>query len=274
MNNITPVVKQLLIINIIFFIGSQIVPISYEYFSLYYPESVKFKFWQPITHMFMHAKMPNLMHIVFNMFGLFSFGSVLEQLWGGKKFLFFYISCGLGAALLHIGVNYFEVQSILSEARSLNLSADDIRKILNFNIVNGDYYDRELFYEKLQPFLQNLGKVNLLNEVNFNALYRANINSGVPSVGASGAIYGLLTAFAFMVPNAELSLMFIPIPIKAKYFVPGILAIDLFLGFKGSSIFGAGSTGIAHFAHIGGALTGFIMMWFWKKNQFNHNRWN
>ena len=77
-----------------------------------------------------------------------------------------------------------------------------------------------------------------------------------------------------MVPNAELSLMFIPIPIKAKYFVPGILAIDLFLGFKGSSIFGAGSTGIAHFAHIGGALTGFIMMWFWKKNQFNHNRWN
>ena len=96
----------------------------------------------------------------------------------------------------------------------------------------------------------------------------------IPAVGASGAIYGLLVAFAFMVPNAELALMFIPIPIKAKYFVPGILAIDLFLGFKGSSIFGAGSTGIAHFAHIGGALTGFLMMWYWKKNQFNNNRWN
>ena len=77
-----------------------------------------------------------------------------------------------------------------------------------------------------------------------------------------------------MMPNAELALLFIPVPIKAKYFVPGILAIDLFLGFKGQSIFGAGSTGIAHFAHVGGALSGFLMMWFWKKNQFNNNRWN
>jgi membrane associated rhomboid family serine protease len=77
-----------------------------------------------------------------------------------------------------------------------------------------------------------------------------------------------------MLPNAELALLFIPIPIKAKYFVPGLLTIDLFLGFRGSSIFGAGSTGIAHFAHVGGAITGFLMMWFWKKNEFNKNRWN
>ena len=88
----------------------------------------------------------------------------------------------------------------------------------------------------------------------------ASISQGT-AVGASGAIYGLLTAFAFMFPTAELGIMFIPIPIKAKYFVPGIIAIDLFLGFKGSSLFGAGGTGIAHFAHIGGALTGFILMW-------------
>lgn len=94
------------------------------------------------------------------------------------------------------------------------------------------------------------------------------------SLGASGAVYGLLVAFAFMFPSAQLGLMFIPVPIKAKYFVPGILAIDLFLGLKGSSIFGSGSTGIAHFAHLGGALTGFIMMWYWKKNQFTKNRWN
>jgi membrane associated rhomboid family serine protease len=98
--------------------------------------------------------------------------------------------------------------------------------------------------------------------------------SKVPVVGASGAIYGLLVAFAFMFPMAELGIMFIPIPIKAKYFVPGLLVIDLFLGFNGQSIFGAGSTGVAHFAHIGGAITGFIMMWYWKKNQFKHNRWN
>jgi membrane associated rhomboid family serine protease len=93
-------------------------------------------------------------------------------------------------------------------------------------------------------------------------------------VGASGAIYGLLTAFAFMFPNAELALIFIPIPIKAKYFVPVIIGIDLFLGFKGSSIFGAGSTGIAHFAHVGGALCGLLMMWYWKRNQFDKNRWH
>jgi membrane associated rhomboid family serine protease len=95
-----------------------------------------------------------------------------------------------------------------------------------------------------------------------------------PSLGASGAIYGLLTAFAFMFPNAELALLFIPVPIKAKYFVPGIIAIDLFLGFKGNSLFGNGGTGIAHFAHIGGALCGFLMMWYWKKNSFNKNRWD
>ena len=92
-------------------------------------------------------------------------------------------------------------------------------------------------------------------------------------VGASGAIYGLLVAFAFMFPNAELALMFIPIPIKAKYFVPGLLLIDLYLGVSGGSLFG-GSGGIAHFAHLGGALIGYLMMWYWKKSQFNRNRWN
>jgi membrane associated rhomboid family serine protease len=93
------------------------------------------------------------------------------------------------------------------------------------------------------------------------------------AVGASGAIYGLLVAFAFMAPNAELGLMFIPIPIKAKYFVPGLLAIDLFMGVSGESIFG-GASGIAHFAHIGGALVGFLMVWYWKKNEFNRHRWH
>ena len=108
----------------------------------------------------------------------------------------------------------------------------------------------------------------------FDAIREASDVSKSTVIGASGALYGLLAAFAFMFPNAELALLFIPVPIKAKYFVPGILAIDLFLGFKGESIFGAGSTGIAHFAHIGGAMTGFLMRWFWKKNEFNKNRWN
>lgn len=268
--NITPVVKQLLIINILFFIGSYFVPVAYDLFSLYYPENNQFKGWQFITHMFMHAPFPNVAHILFNMFALYSFGSALEHFWGGKKFLFFYISCGLGSALLHTGMNYYEINSFLSDVASLKLSSSEV-----YLLLNADY--SSLFDEKGQMMA---GEINTLLErvhctqEQFNSIIQASMISKVPMLGASGAIYGLLAAFAFMFPNAELGLMFIPIPIKAKYFVPAILAIDLFLGFKGGSIFGGGSTGIAHFAHVGGALTGFLMMWYWKKNQFNKNRWN
>jgi membrane associated rhomboid family serine protease len=206
MMNITPVVKQLLIINIIFFIGTMFnEELAFRFFALFSFESPNFRWYQLLTHMFMHGGIP---HIAFNMFALYSFGSTLESFWGGKKFLFFYISCGLGAAIAN-------------------------------NLVN-------------QYFLHDVYSI---------------------AVGASGAIYGLLVAFGFMFPNAQLGIMFIPVPVKAKYFIPGIIAIDLFLGLKGDSLFGGG-TGIAHFAHIGGAITGFIMMWFWKKNQFNDKRWN
>jgi membrane associated rhomboid family serine protease len=257
--NITPVVKQLLIINILFFIGTFSLggfsadsfnpdnP-AFKILSLFFLENANFHFWQLITHMFMHG---GLMHIAFNMFALYSFGSALEHFWGGKKFLFFYISCGLGAALLHTGVNYYFFQEGLNSLIGQGFSKVEILEVLNGK------NNQEL-----------IGILNTPGFESFTSSYFGTV------VGASGAIYGLLVAFAFMFPNAELALMFIPVPIKAKYFVPGILAVDLFLGFKGQSIFGAGSTGIAHFAHIGGALTGFLMMWFWKKNQFNKNRWN
>ena len=271
MMNITPVVKQLLIINIIFFIGSQLVPLAESYFALYYFENPMFKFWQPLSHMFMHG---GLMHIFFNMFALYSFGSALEHFWGGNKFLFFYISCGLGAALLHSVVDYIQLQNILTSVSDLNLSHEVLNKVLSVKFDDGNVYRPDFFQEAIRPILIENKKWDLINQDNFRTLYDAAIQFDSKAVGASGAVYGLLVAFAFMFPNAELALMFIPIPIKAKYFVPGILAIDLFLGFKGSSIFGAGSTGIAHFAHIGGELTGFIMMWYWKKNQFNHKRWN
>lgn len=250
--NITPTVKQLLIINIIFFIGSQVVGnAAYDLFSLYFFENNKFQVWQPLTHMFMHAALPNFMHILFNMFALYSFGSALEHFWGGKKFLFFYISCGLGAALLHTGINYYEFHQGYEAFINNGFSVEEINTFLKGDSVSVN--GREVIDQAI------------LN--NFSSAYHT------PVVGASGAIYGLLVAFAFMFPNAELALMFIPIPIKAKYFVPGILAVDLFLGLKGGSIFGS-TSGIAHFAHIGGALTGFLMMWYWKKNQFNRNRWN
>lgn len=248
----TETVKQLLIINIIFYIGSQFVSAAYPLFSLYFPENPNFRFWQPITSMFMHAPMPNLMHIAFNMFALVSFGSALEHFWGGKKFLFFYISCGLGAALLHVGFSYYEYNSALSALQEAKIPTD----VINMIAKEGKY----------NQTITDLVPLSTLEQLFFSF--------NTPSVGASGAIYGLLTAFAFMFPNAELALLFIPVPIKAKYFVSGLIFLDLFLGFKGSSIFGSGGTGIAHFAHVGGAITGFIMMWYWKNNSFNNRRWN
>lgn len=246
----TEMVKHLLIINIIFFVGSYLVPATQELFALYYFENDKFHFWQPLTHMFMHG---GLMHIFFNMFALVSFGSALEQFWGGKKFLFFYFSCGIGAMLLHTGVNYLLVHHGLDVL-----------------VANG--FDKGAIYETM-----NLGKYGTEWSQFMSQSSLDNMLSSflIPAVGASGAIYGLLVAFAFMFPNAELALMFIPMPIKAKYFVPGILAVDLYLGLQGASLFGSGGgTGVAHFAHLGGALFGYIMMWYWKKNQFNNNRWN
>jgi membrane associated rhomboid family serine protease len=270
MMRMTDTVKQLLIINIIFFVGSQFVANAYPLLSLYYPENPNFRIWQPLTSMFMHAPMPNLMHIVFNMFALVSFGAALEHYWGAKKFIFFYISCGLGAVALHTSVNYIQIQYTLEQLSSLNFSKSDIHILLSTDY-SGVFDDKgQMLASKVKTILDNAH----CTQEQFNILSSAVQTFQSTSLGASGAIYGLLTAFAFMFPNAELGLMFIPIPIKAKYFVPGIIAIDLFLGFKGSSLFGSGGTGIAHFAHIGGALTGFLMMWYWKKNQFNRNRWD
>lgn len=243
MIQITDAVKQLIIVNIILFVGAWIVPELNYYFALYYPENPNFKIWQIITHMFMHG---GLMHILFNMFALYSFGSILENIWGSKKFILFYILCGLGSAFLYTAVNYWQFHDAYNTLIAEGVTQLDINHLLE----NG----RGVIYSN--DVVQSLSS-------SYNSV----------AVGASGAIYGLLVAFAFMFPNAGLSLIFVPVPIKAKYFVPIILAYDLFSGLNGSSIFGFG-TGIAHFAHIGGALVGFLLMWMWKKKQFDQYRWD
>ena len=193
----------------------------------------------------------SLMHILFNMFALYSFGSTLEHFWGGKKFLFFYISCGLGAALLHTGVNYYY-----------------FHKGLDLLVENGQ--DRMEVLKVLSQGKFNTSWQEIIPLSDFNNFIESYF---VRALGASGAIYGLLIAFAFMFPNAELGLMFIPIPIKAKYFVPIYMILyDGLFGIFGSSI--GMASDVAHVAHIGGAITGFLMMWFWKKNSFDKHRWN
>jgi len=269
MMRITETVKHLIIINVIFFVGSYLAPGVVDYLTLHSVQSDKFKIWQLFTHMFMHG---GIAHIFFNMFALFSFGGLLEQIWGPKKFIFFYVSCGLGSAALHLGVNYFEIQHILDNISHLNLSAETVHNLINVPYRNGNTVDTNQFAQGVLSILQNAGKIP--REGDLQPIFDAAVVNQTPMLGASGAIYGLLVAFAFMFPNAELMLMFIPIPIKAKYFVPVLLAYDLFSGVRGQSLFGGSSDGVAHFAHLGGAVLGFLMMWYWKKNQYNGNRWN
>lgn len=247
MIRISDAVKHLLIINVLLFIATQIYGDQmYQWLSLWFPENENFGFWQVLSHMFMHG---NFMHILFNMYALWAFGSPLEQIWGKKRFFFFYFSAGLGAALIHTGVNYYYFNQGLEALLNAGISETDIFSLLRSGQYNTGWYD--------------IASKDVID--NFLSAY------SVPAVGASGAIYGILVAFGMMFPNAELFLIFVPIPIKAKYFVPALIALDLFSGVTGYSIFGGG---IAHFAHIGGALFGFIMMWYWKRNQFNNNRWD
>lgn len=244
MGRLTEAVKHLLIINVILFFATQLYGDQmYQWLSLWFPENSNFQWWQVVTHMFMHG---GLMHIVFNMYALWAFGTPLEQVWGRNKFLFFYFSAGLGSAMLHSGVNFYLFNEGLNALVDAGMSKTQVLEIISQGQYSPDWY--------------NLASKSTID--NFLSAYNT------PAVGASGAIYGILVAFAFMYSEARLMLIFLPVPIKAKYFVPLLLLGDL--------IFGIGNvnTGVAHFAHIGGALIGFIMMWYWKKNQFNQNRWD
>ena len=233
MNNIyiPPVVKNLLIINVIFFIAKMLFESIHPDYILgaFYFDSGLFRAWQPITYMFMHG---SYMHIFFNMFALYSFGSILEAHWGAKRFINFYLITGLGALALQWGVQAFEVYQITGS-------------VFNPDAVNVDFAT-----EMVRLNLQNLSPAD------------GNTIMGIystPMVGASGAIFGLLVAFAMLYPNLEMYIMFIPVPVKAKYIIPVYIVIELTLGvakIQGDSV--------AHFAHLGGALIGYILVKIWR----------
>ena len=206
MNRISPTVKQLLIINIIFYFGSSFslnTDFIYSLFSLHFPENPEFKFWQLITHMFMHG---GVLHLAFNMFALWMFGSAIESIFGSRRFLFFYLTCGLGAAIAQISFLYY---SFYSNLDLLLISGYDQQTILNL-LIEGKY---------------NTGWGNILGPeglMSFNTSFLSTM------VGASGAIMGILVAFGMFFPESKLMLIFFPIPVKAKYFIPGIILLDLF----------------------------------------------
>jgi membrane associated rhomboid family serine protease len=195
MRQLTPIVKNLIIANVLVFVAQFMFGrqgIDIESWAALFPYGTPyFKIWQLVTYMFLHG---GLMHIFFNMFTLFIFGPILENLWGAKRFFNFYIICGIAAGLAHLFINP------------------------GFSI----------------------------------------------AVGASGAIMGIMAAFAYLFPNTELMLMFIPVPIKAKYLIPGFMALDIFGAFAGVP-----GDNIAHWAHLGGALAGFILVFIWNKTNRN-----
>lgn len=248
-NRITDTVKTLLIANVMFFIGSQFLgDYAYKLFALWYPEHPNFGFWQLVSHMFMHG---GLTHILFNMFALFIFGSVLEMYLGQQRFLFLYFSAGFGAAGFQILFSYIGFQDAYQYYIDAGITPSQIQSVLDSVMQSGQYQTYGIPKDISTQLIQNYT---------------------TPMVGASGAIFGVLAAFAVVYPNMPLYIIFIPIPIKAKYLIGGYFLLNVYSAVTGSSI--AGPSNTAYWAHIGGAVIGFITMWIWKKNQLNQNRWN
>ena len=240
MNNITDAIKHLIVINIIVFVAPQLMQTDYtNILALHFPKNEHFGFWQYATHMFMHG---GFAHILFNMYGLWAFGTPLEQMWGKNKFIFFYFSSGIGAGLIYTMVNYYQFNSIFELFIQAGLNESEVIAILKQGSTND--------FRVLEAITQQQ-----FNEI--FALYNT------PAVGASGAVYGVLVAFGMYFKDAKLALIFFPVPIAAKYFIPIMILGDLFFGVTKYSV-----GNIAHFAHIGGALIGFIIALYWKKNQF------
>ncbi|MDP5157083.1 MAG: rhomboid family intramembrane serine protease [Flaviramulus sp.] len=273
MMRISETVKHLIIINVIMFIGTLTVGqgvLFYDWFAMHFPQNLAFQPWQIVTHMFMHG---GAMHLLFNMFALWMFGTPVEQVLGSKRFLFIYFSAGLGAVALQVGYYYFDFYSAYKGISSLNMEGELLKKIISIDASDGQFIKGDILSKQMIPFLNEYYfNANSIDSTAFKSLFEMNVIARNTMVGASGCIMGILVAFGMMNPNAELMMIFLPIPIKAKYFIPGIIILDLISGITGQSFFSPSNT--AYMAHVGGALTGFIIMWYWKKTQFNKNRWD
>lgn len=222
--SIPPVIKNLVILNALVYFAQQIFGNNGPYgvenlFALHDIHSVYFRPHQLITHMFMHGSLP---HLLFNMLALWMFGSILENLWGSKRFLAFYVLCGLGAAVLHMGVLYVEMSEVMEVFKQLPASQQE------------------------------------------ELLYSQNFKVNTATVGASGAVFGCLAAFGYLFPNSLIYVYFF-IPIKAKWFVIFYAALELWLGVQNSA-----GDNVAHWAHLGGALVGFLLVLYWNKRNRRH----
>jgi len=232
-----PVVKNLIIINVAVWVANllfiQFANINLiQVLGLFPLPSPLFKPWQIVTHMFMHSS-GRIFHIFFNMWALYMFGKILENIWGGKRFFIYYMITGLGAMLIHALVTYLQLAPEIAQLKA-HYSVDRI----NMTLLNEILRPGNPFYSLARELL-------------------------IPTVGASGAVYGVLLAFGVLFPNTTLMIIPIPVPIKAKWVVLGAAVISLVLGLSGKG------GNIAHFAHLGGMIFGYILIRFWNKHTTN-----
>ncbi len=228
--NIPPVVKNLIIINVLMLVATYIMKMRginlASILGLHYIGSPAFQPYQLVTHLFMHGGFP---HLLFNMFALWMFGRVLESVWGPKRFFIYYFVTGLGAAALHMLVLFIEYKVTIS-----HISPDQLEYFKEL-AANGKY-------------IQGTASETITSIMS------------TPTVGASGAVFGVLLGFGMLFPNTQLMLLFPPIPIKAKYFVIGYGLLELYLGISNPG------SNVAHFAHLGGMLFGYLLIKYWNKN--------
>lgn len=240
MYNIPTVTKNILIINVLMFLCTFVAQKSYginlnDYLGLHFILSDRFNLAQLITYMFMHG---GFAHLFFNMFTVWMFGRILEQVWGPRRFLFYYLMCGIGAGLIQeavVGIQYLIAHSALPT--------------------------------EIVQTIYNEGAQVLSEEMNYTGTNAANLNLALNgyTIGASGAVYAILLGFGMLFPNQQLFIFPLPIPIKAKYFVAGYALIELWSGIANNPY-----DSTAHFAHLGGMLFGFLLIWYWRHTNKNN----
>ena len=257
MFNLTPTVRNLLIANVVFFLAqTSLLPLITQVGSLYPIGSPYFYPWQFFTYMFLHGSWG---HLLANMFGLISFGPLLEQRWGASRFLIFWMICGVGAGLLYEGVRAYEGHK-MEQARQEFHQSPTGADFANFF---RNYYPEATGYETLASALQrnptNPEYISAATNAVDGVVTETRDSRSGGMLGASGALFGILFAFAYLFPNTELMLLFFPFPIKAKYFVFLYAAYELYAGVHRTP-----GDNVAHFAHLGGLLIGFVVLKFWE----------
>ncbi|MCC9168902.1 rhomboid family intramembrane serine protease [Pontibacter harenae] len=255
MFNITPMVRNLLIINVVVFIlQDRLFPTGQ--LALYHFGSEYFQPIQLLTHMFMHG---GWSHLFSNMFSLFIFGPLLERFWGAQRFLMFYLITGLGASLLYMGVRAYELHQLQQDTISYieNPSPIAFSNYLEDHVGPGYGREEAIEYHRNPDVPEYVEATKSLVKTIYQRIFNT------PLLGASGAVFGILMAFGMLFPNLELFLLFLPIPIKAKYFVLFYGAYELYSGFNRTP-----GDNVAHFAHLGGMLFAYIMIKMWQRNDY------